>query len=247
MSDETAQVEAPSETVTEQAAAPAVAESPKAAATLARLLEAEASVQAQREALKAEAQEVERYKAIAAMSPVDKAKALGLSLADFQKSTIDDYDPTGGLKNTVSELQKKLEERDRREAEAERAATMQEAQEAVRTYIDSSGKFPVIAATGFHSAVFDRIEMARKAGKTISEEQAASEVEESLTNLVTQAQALEKFKAKKPESKPEPENMFATLTNSTSSEIANPAAVATFDTEEDRLDAFVAHLRSSKD
>ncbi len=213
---------------------------------ISKLLEVEARIQQAREAQKQEAQEIkelDQLRQLRDLPPLEQARALGIKLPELQKAMVDDYDPTNGLKSEVNALKEKLAKRDAEERAAQELADIEDRKGVVRTYVEKNGeKFPLIQKLGFHDTVYEKMHLSTQAGKTLSEEQAASEVEESLSNLVEAALTLEKFKKEAEPAPSEPENIFASLTNKTSSEIATPRK--TDHSEEiDRISAFASLLK----
>lgn len=211
---------------------------PNAQAALSVLMEKEAEVRAQLDAVK----HLEKYRDIESMTPAQKAKALGLSLKDFQKAEIDAFDPTDGLKAQVSSLEAKLAAMTAKEQEAAQEAARNEARNQVRTYVDSSKDYQVTQALGLQDSVYYRVLEAAEKGQSISEAQAASEVEAKLREQVQAALKTGLFEI--PE-KPKPATK-QTLSNKTSSETATKNEIDTGPMSfEQRVDVFASLLKTS--
>lgn len=185
---------------------------PSAQAALAALMEKESALRTKEEALK----HLEKYRDIESMTPAQKAKALGLSLKDFQKAEIDNFDPTDGLNKKITSLEARIEAMNNAEVEKARAAAEDEARQLVHTYVDSSKDYKVTQSLGLQDAVYHRLLEAQRSGKPISEAKAASEVEAKLREQVKAALATGLFDL------PEKATPAAskTISNKTSSETA---------------------------
>jgi len=194
MSDQTETTSTP-EPTTE--AAPAVAPaSPETQPGLAVLLEREAATEAARVQLREREAQVSRWEKMEVMSPAEQAAALGLSLPDLQKQMVDSYDPNQEVTAKLSALEQRIKAQD----DARDAARLEAAREAelskVRTFIDGSDEFLITKTGGFHDTVIEAVQIAAKSGKTLSEAQAASNVEAGLFDLVQKAMAIPQIREK---------------------------------------------------
>lgn len=204
----------------------AVSSDPRVQSGLSLLMEREAALQARQSELKAREEAVSRWESMESLSAVEKAEALGISLQDLQKGMVDQYDPQKEITQKLTRLEQRIKEQDeRRERETLEAARNAE-MEHVRTYVDGSKDYPLIKNLSFHDGVYDAIRAGADSGNKVSDAEAASNVENSLFDLVQKAYAIpeirerleaaarKKAEAEKPKSKP--------LTNKTSSNSAKP-------------------------
>lgn len=224
-----------------------VATSPDTQAGFAVLMEREAAQEAARVELKSREAKVAKWEAMESMSPAQKAQALGISLNDLQKSMVDAYDPNAELTTKLTALEERIKQQD----EARDSAKVQAARTAevnkLRTFIDGSEEFLITKTTGFHDTVIDAVEMAAKSGKTLSEAQAASNVEAGLFDLVQKAMAIpqirEKILGKVAEAaEATAESKSKPLTNRAASASSQQRSTDVLLEGEDALDAFMAML-----
>lgn len=250
MSDQPEPTSIPADTpaVVDAPAAPeanVVPPSPATQAGLSVLLEREAAAEARSAELKAREAKVAQWEKIEAMSPAEKARALGLSLSDIQKSMVDSYDPNEAVTAKLTALEQKIAERDAaRERERLEAAYAAETSK-VRTFIDESEEFLITKANGYHDTVVEAVKLAAKSGKNLSEAEAASNVEAGLFDLVAKAMAIpavrDRILGKQAEAVTETPTSTP-LTNRTASNSAQPRIEGNLLSEDDALDRFVAML-----
>ena len=238
------------ETPTPEPDAAVVAEvappSPEAQAGFAVLLEREAANEAANVQLRAREAKVAQWEKMESMSPSEKAQAMGISLSDIQKAMVDDYDPNAELTTKLTALEARIKQQD----EARDNATLEAARQVelgkVRTFIDGSDEFLITKTSGYHDTVIEAVRLAAESGKTLSEAQAASNVEAGLFDLVEKAMSIPQIRERiLGKAKEAPTSLAASsspLTNRAASASTQPRSTDTLLEGEDALDAFMAML-----
>jgi hypothetical protein len=208
-------------------------------------MEREAAAEARNVELKAREAKVAQWEKMESMSPAEKARALGISLPDLQKSMVDSYDPNAALTTKLTALEAKLAARDAAREQERIAAAYAEESSKVRTFIDESDEFLITKASGFHDTVIDAVKMAAQSGKPLSEAQAASNVEAGLFDLVTKAMAIpavrDRILGKQAEAVAET-STSTPLTNKTASNSSQPRKEGNLLSPEEEMDRFVSML-----
>jgi hypothetical protein len=186
------------------ATAPEPAHSPGVAKTLSLLMAREAKVRQATEEQKAQTDYQRKYQELESLIEKDPLQALKLKGHSYESLSqrVLAEDPvaakTVALTKEVSELKSAIQLREQQEAEQAQLAALQEAQDRLKGFIDSSGKFKLVQKLGFHAAAYQHLQDQVKANPDapISEEDAAQVIEAQLERLLDLAMEDEEVRAK---------------------------------------------------
>lgn len=208
MADENTTSEATTETKapaaqsneTQTQPAPTPQTSPDVAAFKA-LMDKERTLRQREQALTQKERELSQYANLPQLAkerPLDALRTLGVEYDDLVKRVSkgerpDQLDP---IKREMEELKQQLQSFKQREEEAERMTATQRAQAAVREFVSSSAEFPLTKELEAADMVFDLFQAKHNAGESVSESDAAREVEAYLSGLVEKALKNEAIRAK---------------------------------------------------
>jgi len=186
--DETTQTEQATETPAVTAPEPEM--TPRAAAALQALMEQEANVRRQASQLKTAEdykQQLDELRTQMESAPMRALETHGHTFENLTQEVLKGNrpDPTAGLRGEVSDMKRMWQERQEREDRAKYEQALEEARGRIRSYVDSSGEYPLTNNFGMQEAVVQRIqEHVEKTGESLSEDKAASEIEQYLSGLM---------------------------------------------------------------
>lgn len=243
---------------TEVAATPPV-EAPKAAPpapssvqadALRILMQKEASIREQSESLKtreAAVSRASRIQELAKSDPYALFKELGVDYNGLTDRVLKDPDmnPSVRVESQLSALQQRLDSQERAAEQAKLDAAQEEARNNIRTFVDGSEAFPLTREMAMQDAVVERIRQAEQAGQAISEEDAAGEVERSLSELVGKVLKNPKLREALLGNATPKKSGPSTLTNNISQTVSTKTEPGVFTTEEERLLDFASRLNFS--
>lgn len=166
---------------TPPAAAPEAEAKPgEGAQLIARLAEADRRAREAADKAKSSTQKLTQYEQLLKLAQSDPARFQAVMGGQAQPAAAPARTDDGAMAK-LSELERKIAERERVETERTRHAQLQEAEKQVVGYVQGKREeFPFVTAFGLEGAVYDRLLEYHQAGQTISEQQAAREVEASL-------------------------------------------------------------------
>ena len=190
-----------SEQVAETPAAPTPPPpTPRATEALRTLMDREAKVREAEAALKQQQRQVveaQRLSSLAKDNPLHFLDQVGVSYEDITQRVIQGErpDPTIAIRQEVQQLRNELNTRRQREESTQRQAAFDEAKNLVVQFVDQSTEYPLTKAAGMQNLVFQRVyDHYNETGETLSEANAANEVEEYLSGVVDKLSELEAVK-----------------------------------------------------
>lgn len=165
------------------------------------LMDKERTLRQREQALSQKERELSQYANLPQLAkerPLDALRTLGVEYEDLVKrvSKGERPDPVDPIKREMEELRQQLQTLKQREEEAERTTATQRAQSAVREFVSSSADFPLTKELDAADMVFDLVQSKYNAGESISEADAAREVEAYLSGLVEKALKVDAVRSK---------------------------------------------------
>ncbi len=148
------------------------------AKSLRKIMDADRARHEAREASRSAEAELAKAKQLLALAIDDPARFAALT--GKSKPAPKSKDTTSELQREVSSLREMLQAREKKEQAAQRTDELDVAREQVDRFIKEHDDFPLLKALGFTGAVFDRMVESQKAGKSLSEVEAARELEDAL-------------------------------------------------------------------
>ena len=220
---EEAQAEAPQETPAPQ--------TPRATEALRTLMDRESKVREAEQALKQRERDIEESQRLAQLAknnPLHFLDHVGVSVEDVTQKIIagERPDPTASIRSEVQQLRDEINARQHREEAQQRQAALDEAKGLVTDFINTSEQYPLTKAAGMQDLVFQRIyDHHNETGQTLSEVDAAKQVEDYLSGVVDKLSSLDSIRNRFGGQEPvtagaQANDLASTLTNAHSS--ANP-------------------------
>ena len=183
----------------------------------AKIRQAEATLKQREQAVS----EANRLASLAKDNPLHFLDHVGVSYDDITKRVLQGErpDPTDSIRQEIQQLRNELDTRRQREEASQRQAALDEAKNLVTSFVEQSTDFPLTKAAGMQDLVFQRIyDHYSETGETLSEVNAAKEVEEYLSGVVDKLTKIEsvqaRFENQEPVTEAPPATSLAqTLTN----------------------------------
>lgn len=192
------QVATPTDTQATPPAAPApepvaaqpVVEPPRASRALRELMEKENHIRKEAESLKAQKAEIEQARELQRLlkeDPLAFFEKSDVSYDDITKKIVEGVrpNPTAKLEEEIAQLREKVTRRDEEEYEVSKQQAIDEAKDAVKTYVETAQDFPLVKALGAHNVVFQAMfDEFQQTGNMPDEKAVASKVEQYFSNIV---------------------------------------------------------------